>query len=142
MMTSATWMSDAWDQPRKAIRTRHIRYWISVLGLASADGLSFLLVDLIFRHGHNVPTLVMFFGGIASKSSTPISVFAVLASFFIAVRYLSGDYGRRQLFWDGAKVTTIALLVTSVADFIMLLLGNRVYSSMSVFLSWFALLFI
>lgn len=142
MMTSATWMSGAWDQPRKAIRTRHIRYWISVLGLASADGLSFLLVDLIFRHGHNVPMLVVFFGGIAGKSSTPISVFTVLATFFITVRYLSGDYGRRQLFWDGAKVTTIALLVTSLVDFIMLLLGNRVYSPMPVFLSWSALFFI
>ncbi len=49
-----------------------------------------------------MPALVAFFGG-NSHPSTPINVFAVLGAIFIAVRYLSGDYGRRQLFWDGAK---------------------------------------
>jgi Undecaprenyl-phosphate galactose phosphotransferase WbaP len=142
MMTSTTWITNAEVQPRKAMHTRHIRYWLSVLGLAVADGLSFFVVHLIFRHGHSVPTLMMFFGSTAKRPSPLISVFAVLSAAFIIVRYLSGDYGRRQLFWDGAKGTTIALIVTSLADFAMLALGNRIYSALPVILSWFALLFL
>ncbi|HEY4075289.1 MAG TPA: undecaprenyl-phosphate galactose phosphotransferase WbaP [Rhizomicrobium sp.] len=140
-MMTTTW-SDTWDQPSKAIRTRHIRYWLSVFGLAIADSLSFLIVDFLCRHGHSVPTLVMFFGNNANKPSTPINVFALLALAFVAVRYLSGDYGRRQLFWDGAKVTTIALLVTSLPDIAMLLLGNGIYAPWPVLLSWMLLLFL
>ena len=141
-MMTTTWMSDAWDQPSKAIRTRHIRYWLSVFGLAIADSLSFLIVDFLCRHGHSVPTLVMFFGNNPNKPSTPINVFALLALAFVAIRYLSGDYGRRQLFWDGAKVTTIALLITSLPDIAMLLLGNGIYAPGPVILSWTLLLFL
>jgi undecaprenyl-phosphate galactose phosphotransferase len=139
-MLTTTWMSDAWVHPSKAIRTRHVRYWLSVFGLALADSLSFLVADLVCRHGSSVPTLVMFFGNNPNKPSTPINVFALLAIAFIATRYLSGDYGRRQLFWDGAKVTTIALIVTSLPDFGMLLLGNGVYAAWPVVLSWLTLL--
>jgi undecaprenyl-phosphate galactose phosphotransferase len=142
MMTSTTWLSDAWDQPHRAIRTRNVHYWLSVFGLALADGLSFLVAHLLFRLGESVPTLIMFFGNNADKPSTPINVFAILALVFIAVRYLSGDYGRRQLFWDGAKGTTIALLITSAVDIAMLLLGNGIYAMAPVFLSWLSLLFI
>ncbi len=142
MTTSTTWMNDTWDPSRRAIRTRHIRYWLSVFGLAFADALSFLAADVLFRHGHSVPTLVMFLGNNSAHPSTPINVFALLGAIFVAVRYLSGDYSRRQLFWDGAKVTTIALLVTGLPDFIMLLLGNGVYTAWPVFLSWASLLVI
>jgi Undecaprenyl-phosphate galactose phosphotransferase WbaP len=142
MTTSTTWINDAWAQPRKAIRTRHIRYWISVFALAAADGLSFLIADLLLRHGRSTPTLVMFFHNNPAKPSTPINVFALLCAIFIAVRYISGDYGRRQLFWDGAKITTIAILITSFFDIAMLVLGNGVYAAAPVFLSWLALLFI
>jgi Undecaprenyl-phosphate galactose phosphotransferase WbaP len=142
MHTSATWMNDAWDQPRRMIRTRHLRYWISVFGLAIADCMSFLLVGLTIRHGASTPALVLFMGNNGGRPSTPIDVFALLAVAFIIVRYLSGDYGRRQLFWDGAKVTTVALLITSLPDLAMLLLGNGVYSVMPVIFSWMALLLV
>jgi undecaprenyl-phosphate galactose phosphotransferase len=141
MSSSTTWISDAWNPPRRMIRTRHIRYWISVFGLAAADALAFLAVQLLLRSGHNVPALVLFMGN-NGKPSTPVSVFAVLAVIFIAVRYLTGDYGRRQLFWDGAKVTTIALIVTSLPDFAMLALGNGIYQTTPLVLSWTALLFL
>jgi Undecaprenyl-phosphate galactose phosphotransferase WbaP len=142
MITSTTWMSDAWDQPSKVIRTRHVRYWISVLGLAAADGLSFLLIDLFFRSGRSVPMLVMFFDGTARKPSAPIDIFGILALVFIAMRYLTGDYGRRLLFWDGAKVTTIALMATSLIDILMLILGQGAYSATPVVLSWLSLIFL
>lgn len=142
MTTSTTWITDAWSVPRRGVRTRHIRYWISVFGLAIADGLSFLIVDLLIRHGHSVPTLVMFMGNNTRRPSTPMDVFVVLAIVFLLVRYLTGDYGRRQLFWDGAKVTTIALMITSLPDLAILALGNGVYAAWPVLLSWAALLFL
>lgn len=142
MDSTTTWISDAWNPPRRMIRTRHIRYWISVFGLALADALSFLIADLLLRRGHSVPALVLFMGNNSGRPSTPISVFLLLAVIFIAVRYLTGDYGRRQLFWDGAKVTTIALIVTSLPDIAMLALGNGVYRTMPVLLSWSLLLFL
>lgn len=113
-----------------------------MLGLALADGLSFLVIDLVIRYGHSVPTLVMFRGTSSSHHSTPIDVFTALGILFISVRYLSGDYSRRQLFWDGAKTTTIALLVTSIPDFVMTLLGNSIYDFWPVVLSWLTLLFV
>jgi Undecaprenyl-phosphate galactose phosphotransferase WbaP len=117
-------------------------YWIRILALAGADILSFLIAGALFRYGHNVPSLVMFVGNKASPPSTPIDAFAVLCVFFIGARYLSGDYSRRQLFWDGAKITTIALIITSLPDFIMQLLGNGTYAGWCVLLSWTLLLFL
>ncbi len=86
-----------------------------------------------------MPTVVLF-GRNPSTASTPFDVFTILALFFIAIRYISGDYGRRNLFWDGAKGTTVALMITSLADFGMLLLGHGMYGAMPVVLSWLLLL--
>lgn len=113
-----------------------------MFGLALADGLAFLMTGLLIRSGSSVPALVLFMGTNARRPSTPIDVFLILAIIFIAVRYLTGDYGRRQLFWDGAKVTTIALIVTSLPDLVMLALGNGVYAACPVILSWVLLLFL
>lgn len=141
MDSTATWLSHSWNPPQRMIRTRHIRYWISVFGLALADGLSFLFAELLLRKGHSMPALVLFMGS-GGRPSTPISVFVLLAIIFIAVRYLTGDYGRRQLFWDGAKITTMALLITSLPDLAMLLLGKGVYETAPVLSSWVLLLFL
>ncbi len=142
MHTSATWMGDAWNQPKRMIRIGHLRYWISVLILALADSMSFLLVGLAIRHGASTPALVLFIGKDGNRPSTPIDVFLLLAVGFVIVRYLSGDYSRRQLFWDGSKVTTVALLITSLPDLAMLLLGNGVYAAVPVVFSWIALLMV
>ena len=87
-----------------------------------------------------VPRIVMMTGG--TMGHTPIDVFQLLAVAFILVRYLAGDYGRRQLFWDGAEVTTIALLVTSLPDLAMLVLGRGLYSAPRVLGSWLLLIFL
>jgi len=39
----------------------------------------------------------------------------IMALVFVGARYLVGDYSRRQLFWDGARSTTTALLVCGIA---------------------------
>lgn len=139
-MTSTTWASEMGNRRSQSARTRHIHYWITVLGLALADILSFALSYLAFRRYHNVPMLLAFLGH-SMAQSTPINVFAVLCALFVAARYLSGDYGRRQLFWDGAKNTTVALFIASMPDLVMLALGGN-YAAVPVLLSWISLLFL
>jgi undecaprenyl-phosphate galactose phosphotransferase len=125
---------------RRASGMRHIRYWTSVFGLAVADGMSFLLAHVLFRAGNSVPSVALFMGSPPRPGSSPIDVFLLLAAFFIAVRYLSGDYSRRQLFWDGAKATTIAVLVASLPDLLMTMLGGMAYEKLPVILSWTSML--
>lgn len=119
---------------------RHLRYWTSVFGLAVADGMSFLLAHLLFRAEHSVPSVALFMGSPPHPGSSPIDVFLLLALFFIAVRYLSGDYRRRQLFWDGTKITTIAVVIASLPDLLMLALGGPIYEKIPAIASWLFLL--
>lgn len=137
---TTTLVANAFPGQRRVVATRHIRYWTSVFGLALADGLSFLTAQFLFRQGQSVPSVVLFTGTAPHLVTRSIDVFLVLAVVFIAVRYLSGDYGRRQLFWDGAKVTTIAILITSLPDALMAVLGGALYSKLPVLLSWLYLL--
>jgi len=137
---TTTWTNETWrTSTRAAARARHLRYWSTVLGLALADALSFLAAHYLFRSGHAVPSFVLFLDR-GQDRSAPIDLFAVLALLFISVRYLAGDYNRRQLFWDGAKISTIALIVTSLVDFLLLLAGNGIYAVMPLVLSWSFLL--
>ena len=139
-MTTTTWTTDLLDQSRKSAGARHFRHWLCILGLALADGFCFFLADLIFRAGASVPTIVLFVGRLPNGPSTPLNVFALLAAIFIVVRYLSGDYSRRQLFFDGAKGTTIALLITALPDLLMYALGGGIYVLTPILLSWFSLI--
>jgi len=140
MMTTTTWTTDLLDESRRSARARHFCYWLSILGLASADGLCFLLADLLFRAGASVPTIVLFVGRIPHAPTTPLNVFVLLGVAFILIRYISGDYSRRQLFFDGAKGTTIALLITAIPDLLMYALGRGLYSLSPILLSWLFLL--
>lgn len=117
----------------------HFRYWVSVIGSAAADGTAFMIAYFLFRMDRPVPSLALVVGRPA-HSLQPIDALLLLAVAFIAVRYLSGDYSRRQLFWDGAKFTTMALIVASMPDLFMLFLGGPMYAKIPVFLSWISLL--
>ena len=88
-MTSTTWTSDAWERTRRTNRVAYIHYWLSIFGLATADCLSFLLVDLFIRSSHSVPTIAVFLGRANAGDPTPINVFAVLCMLFVVLRYLS-----------------------------------------------------
>jgi undecaprenyl-phosphate galactose phosphotransferase len=103
--------------------------------LALADGLSFLLAQLLFRIGRDDPSLVLFLNH-PSPAFPVVRIFTVLAVGFIAIRYLAGDYSRRHLFWDGAKVTTIALLVACIPEISLSVLGDQFYSLTPIILSW------
>jgi undecaprenyl-phosphate galactose phosphotransferase len=135
---TTTWVNETWP-PRRALRTAHLRHWASVACLALSDAAAFAVAWLLIRDGVNLPSIVLL-GSQARPQSTPIDVFAILGLAFILVRYLAGDYGRRQPFWDGAKNTTIALIVTALFDLAMIALGQGVYPVLPAALSWLFLL--
>ncbi len=124
----------------RAAGRRHVRYWTSVFGLAIADGTSFLIAHMLFRAGQSVPSVALFMGTPPRPGSSPIDVFLLIAIVFIAVRYLSGDYSRRLLFWDGTKITTIAVLIASMPDLLMLVLGGAIYEKTPFVTSWLFML--
>jgi undecaprenyl-phosphate galactose phosphotransferase len=138
---TTTSISDYWDRHQRDSSARHFRYWLAVFGLAAADGLCFTLASLLIRHGESVPSLLIMNGGAASNPRAPIDVFLILAIAFVVVRYLTGDYSRRQLFWDGTKLTTIALMVTALPDVAMLFLARGHFAVAHVLASWLFLLF-
>ncbi len=135
-MTTTIWTGDVLGGSQKVVRTGHFRHWLCILGLALSDGLCFFLADLLFRASASVPTIILFVGRAPTSPTTPLNVFALLGIAFIIIRYLSGDYSRRQLFFDGAKGTTIALLITAIPDFLMYDLGRGLYSLVPITLSW------
>lgn len=123
------------------VHLRKHRYWVSVIVLASADVLAFAAAYYLFCRGAGVPKLF--------RSEVPISstdVLLVLGVLFVIVRYLCGDYGRRQLFWDSARATTVALFITSIPSFVMLGLGQFGFdtehlSVLAIAGSWLFLIF-
>ena len=133
-------ISDLWDRPQSNA-ARSMGYWLSLAGLAASDGLCFFLASLLFRSGESVPSLLIMNANGASNGHAPIDVFLILAIAFVIVRYLTGDYGRRQLFWDGAKLTTIALMVTAIPDVGMLFLARGRFSVGHVLCCWLFLIF-
>ena len=109
--------------------------------MTTADGLAFATSYALFRLHMRVPELVFFPGRLLGTHSREIDVFSILAVLFIFVRLLAGDYSRRELFWDNTRTTSKALIVASVPDILITLLGHAVYDVSVVILSWLFLLF-
>ena len=113
-----------------------------ILALLFSDVLCFALADLLLRLGlgSNLPALAPS-PGTTRAVSHAIDLMALIALVFVAVRYLFGDYSRRQLFWDSARSTTNALLISAavyLAAVMMLEPGALLFSSAV----WFALVFV
>ncbi len=117
-------------------RFRRLRHAGRQLALAAADGLAFLTADLLIRWGRPVPALVFFPGTTFDRHALQIDAFLLLAVLFVAMRYMVGAYGRRLPFWDSARLTTRALLITSIPDFLLLTLADGLYSPLAIFGTW------
>jgi undecaprenyl-phosphate galactose phosphotransferase len=140
-MTSTISVTEMGKLNRSMTRHSHSRYWLSVLGLTMTDAFAFFGAYMLFRRHSSMPAFLLFTGRSASASaSIELDVFGLLCVLFIVVRYLTGDYSRRQLFWDGAKVTTIALIIAAIPDVLMLLIGRGLYSSSHLMASWLFLI--
>ncbi len=83
-----------------------------LLGLVGSDLICFAVADAILHLLVTPPALALF----RNLSQGPsIDLVMIMALIFVGARYLVGDYSRRQLFWDGARSTTTALLVCGIA---------------------------
>lgn len=116
------------------LQTRSLRHWASVISLVLADAAAFAVATVLFRGGHTVPQL-LFSRGLL-PINTPIDLFLILGLLFIIVRYISGDYSRRELFWDSTRRTTVSLLIASMPCLLLLLFANVGYSALAILGSW------
>jgi undecaprenyl-phosphate galactose phosphotransferase len=84
---------------------------IAAACLILSDLLCFAAIDIILRQLGRQPSLGFFYGAMIGRIDFSIDVIFVIAILFVLIRYLGGDYSRRQLFWDGARVTSGTLLI-------------------------------
>ncbi len=93
----------------------HWRRLAILLGLVASDLACFAVADGFLRLMVTPPALALFHNISLGQPQTSIDLVPIIALIFVGARYLVGDYSRRQLFWDGARSTTTALLVSGVA---------------------------
>jgi Undecaprenyl-phosphate galactose phosphotransferase WbaP len=112
----------------------------STFGLICADVLSFLTGYYLFRHGHGTPVILLPGARGLPNFGNAIDIYLILGVVFVFIRYLRGDYGKRQLFWDGARGTTSTLALAAVPDisFVVLIGVHRLYLPLA--LSWLFLI--
>ena len=88
------------------------RRLIILLGLIASDLSCFILGDMLLHLKAQPPALALFHNRSLGQPNTIIDLVMIIGLVFIGARYLVGDYSRRQLFWDGARSTTGALLIS------------------------------
>ena len=103
------------EQPRYGFGIRRDSLWrrcLIIIGMMSSDLMSFALADGLLHLTDAPPALALFRGRGVGTPHTVVSLMVIIAVVFICARYLFGDYSRRQLFWDGARHTTTALILS------------------------------
>jgi len=91
----------------------HWRRLAILLGLVISDLVCFAAADGLLRLMATPPALALFNFPLGEPQIS-IDLVMIIALVFVSARYLVGDYSRRQLFWDGARSTTAALLISGV----------------------------
>jgi len=109
-------------------------------GLMLADLVCFAAADLALHWFGASPGLALFRGR-SMVSHDTVDLIIVIAIAFIGARYLAGDYSRRQLFWDGARATTAALLISGII-YSAAVIGLQPAAAVPALAVWIALLFL
>src|SRR5438067_5072735 len=111
-----------------------------LVGLMAADLVCFTVADQLLHAFAQPPALALFRNRTLGQPNTLIDLVMIIAVVFVGARYLVGDYSRRQLFWDGARSTTTALLVsgTAYSAAVSLLEPNGLVAGIAV---WLGLIF-
>lgn len=103
------------EQPRYGFGIRRdslARRAVIIAALMGTDLLSFATADGLLHLIDSPPALALFRGKSFGTPQTVVDLMLIIAVVFVCARYLVGDYSRRQLFWDGARHTTSALLIS------------------------------
>lgn len=105
--------------------SRMLRHWATMLGLVIADVVAFAAGYYLFRRGHQLPAIVLSSSLRGPNPASATDVYLIMGALFVVARYLLGDYGRRQLFWDGARAIAGTVCLVSLPDvFLAVVLGN------------------
>ncbi len=125
------------DSTRNYVRM--LRHWSTMLGLVIADVLAFAAGYYLLRRGHQLPAIVLSSSLRGPNPASATDVYLIMGAVFIVARYIFGDYGRRQLFWDGARVIASTICFVALPDvFLAVVLGNTsLYLPLAA--SWFFL---
>src|SRR5476649_516519 len=118
----------------------HWRRIAILLGLVAADLICFALGDLILHLLAQPPALALFRNRSLGQPNTVIDLVMIIALVFVGARYLVGDYSRRQLFWDGARSTTVALMI-SAAAYSASLIALQTHGLLPGIVTWLGLIF-
>jgi Undecaprenyl-phosphate galactose phosphotransferase WbaP len=140
-MTFAASFEQTRNSPlRVRVNGSNWRRFAILLGLTASDLACFALGDLLLRLRAQPPALALFRNRSLGQPNTVIDLVMIIALVFVGARYLVGDYSRRQLFWDGARSTTTALLIAAAAYSVALsLLDPR--GVMAGIVIWLGLIF-
>jgi Undecaprenyl-phosphate galactose phosphotransferase WbaP len=113
---------------------RYIRRVICASSLLAADMAAFATAIMLFRAGGGIPQIAFY------RSLLPVNfvldLFLVFGGLFFVIRYIAGDYTKRQLFWDSARLTTGTLLIFACLAFLIWFFSPVHYSVFSDVFSW------
>lgn len=140
-MTFAVSVEQTGHQAVSAFPGAFRRRLIILGSLIASDLACFVLADLLLRISSVMPSIAVLNGAVFGRPDTAFDLMSVLALAFVSARYLVGDYSRRQLFWDGARNTTNALLLCAMV-YIGVMLIVEPHGLFHVVLMWFGLLFL
>lgn len=111
-----------------------------LLGLMASDLTCFILGDVVLHLMAQPPALALFRNRTLGQPNTVIDLVMIIALVFVSARYLVGDYSRRQLFWDGARSTTTALMI-SAAAYSAALIALQTHGLLPGIVLWLGLIF-
>ena len=111
-----------------------------ISALMFSDLLCFATADTLLHIFDSPPALALFRGR-NMVSPTVVDLMLIIAVVFTSARYLAGDYSRRQLFWDGARATTAALLISGIIYITAIIILEPVGLVPALFV-WTGLLFL
>ena len=104
---------------------RALRHWTVMGMLVLADIAAFATGYYLFRYGQQMPEILLPSSANTPNLASATDIYFIMGAIFVIARYIFGDYGRRQLFWDEARTTAATLSIVSLPDvFLVILLGR------------------
>lgn len=131
---SATCCEGVAASGRRVVQVKMVQQLVCLLTLIVADVAAISVTGQLLRAGQNVPRLLIYNGLL--PLGTVIDLFYLLGAAFIVVRYVAGDYTKRQLFWDDVRVTTIGLVAASIPSLFLAVIVPANYSIYTELWSW------
>lgn len=116
-------------------RARLARRLICASGLILADIVAFGLAAAIFSGGAATQHFTVTHS-LLPAGHINFDFYFALAVSFLLLRTLAGDYTKRQLFWDGTRLTTLSLFIAAACGLLMQSLAMAGSGLLSEALRW------